>query len=117
MEKNKMKIIPITIGATWLWCLLLTVALVTYLGIKNQKERKVKDFFREEVRKECYVEGDKQMNFICDCFIEEALKHNNPNELLVKYNKDAFLVIEQITSDYFNVCLNKYTKAKRKGEI
>lgn len=116
-RKNETKIMSIVIRTTYLWCFLLTVALVTYLGIKNQKERKVKDFFREEVKKECYVEGDKEQKFICDCFIEEALKHNNPNELLVKYNKDAFLVIEQIISDYFNVCLNKYTKAKRKGEI
>ena len=35
----------------------------------------------------------------------------------MKYNKGVFPIIEQITSDYFNVCLNKYTKAKRKGEI
>lgn len=117
MEKNKMKIIPITIGVTLLWCLLLTVILMVHLETRNQEERKIKNYFREEIGKECYVEGDKQMNFICDCFIEETLKHNNTNELLMKYNKGVFPIIEQITSDYFNVCLNKYTKAKRKGEI
>ena len=116
-RKNETKIMSIVIRTTYLWCLLLMVILMLHLETRNQEERKIKNYFREEVRKECYVEGDKQMNFICDCFIEEALKHNNPNELLVKYNKDAFLVIEQIISDYFNVCLNKYTKAKRKGEI
>ena len=117
MEKNKIKIIPITIGATWLWCFLLTVILTIHLETRNQEERKIKDYLREEIRRDCYVRGNKQNNFICDCFIEEALSHNDPNELLVKYNKDAFSIIEQITSDYFNVCLNKYTKAKRKGEI
>ncbi|MEE1282566.1 MAG: hypothetical protein UHK60_10025 [Acutalibacteraceae bacterium] len=117
MEKNKMKIIPITIGVAWLWCLLLTVILIFHLETKNKEERKIKNYFREEIKKECYVEGDKQMNFICDCFIEETLKHNNTNELLMKYNKGGFPIIEQITYDYFNVCLNKYTKAKRKGEI
>lgn len=117
MEKNKMKIIPITIGVAWLWYLLLTVILIFHLETRNKEERKIKNYFREEIGKECYVEGDKQMNFICDCFIEEALKHNNPNELLTKYNKDAFPVIEQITSDYFNVCLNKVVKAKIEGKI
>lgn len=114
-RKNETKII--VIGTTCLWCFLLTIALATHLDIKNQKERKAKDFFREEVRKECYVEGDKKRKFVCDCFIEEALKHNDPNTLLIMYNKDNLSTIKQITSDYFNVCLNKYTKAKRKGEI
>lgn len=107
-----MKVVSTAIGIA---CLL--VVFVAHLGIKVQEERKIKDYLREEIRRDCYVRGDKQNNFICDCFIEEALSHNDPNELLVKYNKDAFPIIEQITSDYFNVCLNKYTKAKRKGEI
>lgn len=117
MEKNKMKIIPIIIGATWLWCLLLTVILMFHLETRNQEERKAKDFFREEVRKECYVEGDKEQKFICDCFIEEALKHNDPNTLLIMYDKDDLSTIKQIISDNSYVCSNKYMKARRRGEI
>lgn len=107
-----MKVVPIAIGIA---C--LVVASVAHLGTKIQEERKIKDYLREEIRRDCYVRGDKQNNFICDCFIEEALSHNDPNELLVKYNKDAFPIIEQITSDYFNVCLNKVVKAKIEGKI
>lgn len=107
-----MKVVSIAIGIA---C--LVVASVAHLGIKIQEENKLKDYFRKEIRRDCYVRGDKQNNFICDCFIEEALKHNDPNELLVKYNKDAFPVIEQITSDYFNVCLNKVVKAEIEGKI
>lgn len=107
-----MKVVSTAIGIA---CLL--VALVAHLGIKVQEERKIKDYLRKEIRRDCYVRGDKQNNFICDCFIEEALSHNDPNELLVKYNKDAFPIIEQITSDYFNICLNKVVKAKIEGKI
>lgn len=107
-----MKVVPIAIGLT---C--LVVGYVVQLATVYEKENKLKDYLRKEIRRDCYVRGDKQNNFICDCFIEEALKHNNPNELLAKYNKDAFPVIEQITSDYFNVCLNKVVKAKIEGKL
>lgn len=107
-----MKVVPIAIGIA---C--LVVASVAHLRIKVQKERAIKDYLREEIRRDCYVREDKQNNFICDCFIEETLSHNDPNELLIKYNKDAFSVIEQITSDYFNVCLDKVVKAKIEGKI
>lgn len=116
-RKNKTKTMSIVIGTTYLWYFLLTVALATHLDIKNQKERKAKDFFREEVRKECYVEGDKKRKFICDCFIEETLKHNDPNTLLIMYNKDDSSMIKQIISDNNYVCSNKYMKARRRGEI
>lgn len=107
-----MKLIPIIIGTA---C--LGVAIIANLENKHREERKIKDYLRKEIRKDCYIKEDKQNNYICDCFIEETLKHNNPYVLLAKYNEDSFSVIEQITSDYFNVCLNKTVKAKIEGKI
>ena len=104
---------------------LLFIALITVpvaISIRDiikreERENKAKEIIKSELRKDCYIAGDTANNFICDCFIENVIKNNNPYLLLGRYKENPYEFIEKTNTTYYEVCLEESIKARLDGEI
>lgn len=85
--------------------------LSNYLSNRYNKLKMTK-IVRNKITKDCYKEadGDKLMKKICDCFVDETIKSNDPFELFTNYRKNPFSVVEEMNEKHFNTCLIKLSE-------